>query len=457
MTTEPISVDTIIRRVYTVTFDDEGTILDSASIAVTDGVIVAVGDSADIDATYTAEMIIDGQGMLAMPGLIDAHLHTAQTMMKGLFPELVQKGRIRQPVWRQYLIPFESHLSEEDMALSAQLACAAMLEHGTTTFFDAGGPHPHAAARAYTDAGIRGIITRSTVDNSHDIPESMQLSFDQAVQENIDLVEAWPADGGLVSGAMALRQIMNCTPELITAIHGAAKERGVKVHTHLLEGMDEIDYSIERYGCRPLQFLEGLGVFDETLHCAHSVYATPWDVEEFRSHGVSVAHCGNNYNFGVPRALEYWRSGVPIGLGTDGAATSQGSLDMFRIAAIVASGQQQIYGVPVHESWVMDPDEALRMATRGGARALGMSDRIGQLAVGAQADIVLLRLDETDAAVSVTPFAFLVDGATGHDVDTVLVNGEVLVRGGDVQTLDVQEVRATGTVRQRELVATFTG
>lgn len=453
MATRPTGVDTIIRRAYTVTFDDEGTVLQSGAIAVDDGQIVAVGDSDDIDATYTAKQIIDGQGLLAMPGLIDAHLHTAQTMMKGLFPELVQKGRLRQPIWRQYLIPFESHLSDEDMALSADLAAAAMLQHGTTTFFDAGGPHPQAAAAAYTASGIRGVVTRSTVDNSFDIPESMQLTFDDAVQENIDLVEAWPDDGRRVTGAMALRQIMNCSPELITAIHSAAQERGVKVHTHLLEGMDEIDYSIQRYGCRPLQFLEGLGVFDGTLHCAHSVYATPWDVEEFRKNGVSVAHCGNNYNFGVPRALEYWRAGVPLGLGTDGAATSQGTLDMFRIAAIVGAGQQQIYGVPVHESWVMDPDEALRMATRGGAAALGMSDRIGQLEAGAKADIVLLRLDGTDAAVSVTPFAFLVDGATGHDVDTVLVDGETVVRGGEVLTLDVAEIRATGAVRQRELVA----
>lgn len=453
MPTRPTGVDTIIRRAYTVTFDDEGTVLQSGAIAVDDGRIVAVGDSVDIDTAYTAKQIIDGQGLLAMPGLIDAHLHTAQTMMKGLFPELVQKGRLRQPIWRQYLIPFESHLSDEDMALSADLAAAAMLQHGTTTFFDAGGPHPQAAATAYTASGIRGVVTRSTVDNSFDIPESMQLTFDDAVQENIDLVEAWPDDGRRVTGAMALRQIMNCSPELITAIHSAAQERGVKVHTHLLEGMDEIDYSIQRYGCRPLQFLEGLGVFDKTLHCAHSVYATPWDVEEFRKNGVSVAHCGNNYNFGVPRALEYWRAGVPLGLGTDGAATSQGTLDMFRIAAIVGAGQQQIYGVPVHESWVMDPDEALRMATRGGAAALGMSDRIGQLEVGAKADIVLLRLDGTDASVSVTPFAFLVDGATGHDVDTVLVDGETVVRGGEVLTLDVAEIRATGAVRQRELVA----
>jgi 5-methylthioadenosine/S-adenosylhomocysteine deaminase len=456
VSTTTTKVDLVIRRAYVVTFDDEGTVLSSGSIAVDGGRIVAVGDSALIDTTYEAREIIDGSGMLAMPGLIDSHTHLAQTMMKGLFPELIRQGRIRQPVWRQYLIPFESHLSPEDMQLSAELAAAAMLRHGTTTFFDAGGPHPDAAARAASEAGIRGIVSRSTVDDSHDIPESMQLTTDQAIEENIRLVDAWPA-GGRVSASMALRQIMNCSPALITQIHHEARARGVKVHTHLLEGTDEVDYSVVRYGRRPVEFLIELGVFDDALHCAHAVYATPWDVQRFHAHSVSTAHCGNNYSFGVPRALEFWRSGVAIGLGTDGAATSQGTLDMFRIAAAVSAGQQHIYGVPVHEPWALEPDEALRMATRGGAAALGMAHRIGQLTIDAEADIVLLRLDGPDASVSVTPFSFLVDGATGHDVDTVLVAGTPVVRGGDVLTIDVERTRATGALRQRELVQAFTG
>jgi len=455
VSTTPNRIDLIVRRAYVVTFDDDGSIWDTGSIAIHEGRIVAVDGDARIDSAYVADRVIDGDGLLAMPGLIDAHMHVAQTMMKGLFAEFIRQGRIRQPVWRQYLIPFESHLREEDMYLSTQLAAAAMLQQGTTTFFDAGGPHAHQAACAADAAGIRAIVSRSTVDDSHDIPESMRLTTDQAVDENIRLVEEWPA-GGRVSGAMALRQIMNCSRELITRIHAAASERGVKVHTHLLEGTDEIDYSVVRYGKRPVEFLIDLGVFDQTLHCAHSVYATPWDVEQFRQRGVSVAHCGNNYGFGVPRALEYWRSGVPIGLGTDGAATSEGSLDLFRIALRVATGQQHIYGVPVHEPWALDPDETLRMATRGGARALGMDGRIGQLAPGAKADIVLLRLDGPDASVSVTPFSFLAHGATGHDVDTVIVDGDVVVRAGQVLTMDVDRIRADGAVRQRELVAAFT-
>lgn len=456
MTQQPAEVDLLIRHAYVVTFDDEGSVFPSGSLAVDGGDIVAVGDAADIDARFHAAQVVEAGGMMAVPGLIDAHLHTAQTMMKGLFPELIRKGRIRQPVWREYLIPFEANLTPEDMHLSGLLAYSAMLAQGTTTFFDAGGPHPDEAARAAVSAGIRGVVARSTVDDSYNIPESMRLTTDQAIAENVRLVEAWPA-GERVSGAMGLRQIMNCTPQLIQTIHAEARTRGVKVHTHLLEGMDEIDFAVERHGRRPVEFLVELGVFDETLHCAHAVYASPWDVAAFARHGVSVAHCANNYRFGVPRAVEYLRAGVAIGLGTDGAATSQGTLDMFRIAGAVALGQQHIYGVPVHEFWMLEPDEALRMATRGGASALGMADRLGALTAGRAADVTLLRLDGPDAAVTVTPFAYLVDGATGQDVDTTIVDGKVVVRHGEVITVDVEAVRARGAERQRALVDAFIG
>ncbi|MGC5246366.1 amidohydrolase family protein [Gordonia sp. DT219] len=447
------SIDTLITHADVITFDDEGSLFDDGAIAIDNGSIVEIGPTAALTAKFSAIETVDAAGMIAMPGLIDAHLHTAQTMMRGLFPEIIHHGNLEQPMWRKYLIPFESNLTDDDMELSGRLAYSSLLLTGTTTFFDAGGPHPDAAARAAVDTGIRGIITRSTVDDSFDIPESMRLTTDQAIEENIGLVERWPA-GGRVTGAMALRQIMNCSPELITAIHREATARGVKVHTHLLEGSDEIAFSVVRYGKRPVEFLTELEVFDSTLHCAHSVFASPWDVAAYARSGASVAHCANNYMFGVPRALEYWRSGVAIGLGTDGAATSPGTLDMFRITEAVGRGQQHIYGVPVHEHFLLEPDEPLRMATRGGARALNMSEKIGRLEAGLAADIVLLRTDGPDG-VAVSPLAFLVDGATGRDVDTVFVDGRRVVEGGELTTIDVAETRARGVARQKDLVAAF--
>jgi 5-methylthioadenosine/S-adenosylhomocysteine deaminase len=449
--TDPRPIDLLVQNAYVVAFDDAGTVLTDGAIAVDGGDIIDVGPTAEVAGRYAPRERLFAEGRLAMPGLIDSHLPTAQTMMRGLFAELASKHAMRQPMWREYLIPFESNMSEDDVHLSGLLAYSNLLRTGTTTFFDAGGPHPLSMARAAQEAGIRGIVTRSTVDLAIDIPASMLLTTEQAVAENIAVVEAL-AGNDRVTGAMGLRQIMNCSPELITTIHDEARRRGVKVHTHLLEGMDEIDYAVQQHGTRPVPYLVDLGVFTETLHCAHSVYASPWDLQHYVG-GPSVAHCSNNYRFGVPRALEMWRMGVAIGLGTDGAATSQGSLDMFRVASMVQLGQQHIYGVPVHDFEMLEPDEALRMATRGGARALGFGDRIGSLEPGRAADVVLLRLDGPDAAVTVSPFAFLVDAATGRDVDTVLVGGEVVVRNGDVLTVDLEVVRATGSVRQRELVA----
>jgi 5-methylthioadenosine/S-adenosylhomocysteine deaminase len=453
MTDAPASIDLLVQNATIVTFDDEGTVLTDGAIAIDGGTIVAIGSTTELSAQFAPAERIFAEGLIAMPGLIDAHLHTAQTMMKGLLPEMVMRGTLRQPFWREYLIPFESNMTADDMHLSGQLAYTAMLQSGTTTFFDAGGPHPDAAARAAHEIGIRGVVARSTLDVAFNIPESMQLTTEQAIAENIGLVERWPA-GGRVTGAMGLRQIMNCSPELIVAIHDEARARGVKVHTHLLEGLDEIDYSIELYGKRPIEFLIDRGVFTETLHCAHSVYATPWDVTAFAKHRVSVCHCGNNYRFGIPRALEMWRAGVDIGLGTDGAATSQGTLDMFRIANTVAAGQQHIYGVAPHDFFVLHPLEALQMATRGGAAALGMADRIGRLAPGLAADIVLLSTDSPDASVTVSPIAFLADGATGRDVDTVIVDGRVVVRHRELD-VDVVEMRRAGAARQKELIAPF--
>lgn len=452
--TPPAPIDLLVLHAYVVTFDDVGTVHTDGAIAIDDGRIVEVGSTADLVARYAPRERLLADGKLAMPGLIDAHLHTAQTMMRGLWAELARKHAMRQPAWREYLIPFESNLDEEDVHLSGQLAYSNLLMTGTTTFFDAGGPYPLAMARAAREVGIRGVVTRSTVDQATDIPASMQLTTEQAIEENIAVVEALVGDDR-VTGAMGLRQIMNCSPELITAIHEEARRRGVKVHTHLLEGTDEIDYAVVQYGKRPVPYLVDLGVFTQTLHCAHSVFATPWDVLAYAENGPSVAHCGNNYRFSVPRALEFWRAGVPVGLGSDGAGTSQGTLDLFRITTWVQLGQQQLYGPAAHDFEVLEPDEALRMATCGGAAALGLADRIGSLEPGKAADVVLLRLDGPDAAVTVSPFAFLVDAATGRDVDTVLVGGEVVVRGGEILTLDLAEARARAVPRQRELIASL--
>lgn len=452
----PRSIDTLIQNAHVVTFDDSGTILADGAIAIHEGRILEVGPSHVLSETYAPTRRIFANGQIALPGLTDAHIHTAQTLMRGLLSTLGRTKALRVPTWREYLVPFEASLTPDDVELSGQLAYSSMLATGTTSFFEAGGPHPESMARAAVETGIRGAVSLNTMDGGARIPESMRMSTEEALQRNIDLVDAWPHDpdgGTRVSACMSLRQIITCTPELVTGIHQAAQERGVKVHTHLVEGTYEIDYALENFGRRPVEYLLELGVFDHTLHGAHSVLASIEDVELYAAHGVSAAHCAKgNYAIGAAPALKMWRKGVAIGLGTDGVANA-GTLDMFRVAMLARVGQQYIEATPVHNRNGVGLEEPLQMAVTGGAQAMATHGYTGTLAAGKRADIVLVGTDGPDAAGYSSAEAFLFECASGRDVRTVLVDGEVVVDDGEMTTVDTEQIRAKAAVRQQELAA----
>jgi 5-methylthioadenosine/S-adenosylhomocysteine deaminase len=447
--------DTLLSNVHLVSFDADATVISDGAIAIVDGVIVDRGSSADLAEKWTADRTISGGGKIAIPGLTDAHIHTAQTMMRGLLSTLQKTRSLRVPTWREYLVPFEAALSPDDVELSGMLAYSSMLLTGTTSFFEAGGPHPDRMAAAAWATGIRGSVSLSTMDGGDRIPGSMMMSTDQALARNIEVVESLPtaADGSTrVTGGMSLRQIVTCTPELVTSIHTEARARGVKVHTHLVEGTYEIDYSLERFGKRPIEYLIDLGVFSDTLHCAHSVLASMDDVDLYRQHGASACHCAKgNYAIGAAPALKMWRRGVAIGLGTDGVA-SLGTLDLFRVAMLARIGQQLVEATPAHNRNGVGPEEPLGMAIVGGSRAMGLSAHTGSLEIGKRADVVLIGMDSPDAAGYASPEAFLYECASGRDVTTVIVDGQLVVDGGELLTIDVAGVRARATARQRVLM-----
>jgi len=449
-------VDTLIQNGYVVPFDGDAPSIPDGAIAIRDGVIVDVGPTSELAARWTPDRRIFASGRIVIPGLSDAHFHTAQTLMRGVLTTLQQTRSLRVPTWREYLVPFEAAMTPEDVELAGELAYTSMLATGTTAFFEAGGPHPESMARAADRAGIRGMVALSTMDGGSRIPGSLTMTTDEAIARNIELADALPPapDGSSrVTAAMSLRQIVACTPELVTAIHGEATARGIKVHTHLVEGTYEIDYALERFGMRPIEYLIDLGVFTPTLHGAHSVLMSDDDVDLFVQHGASACHCAKgNYSIGKPPALRMWRRGVDIGLGTDGVALL-GTLDLFRVAMLTNVGQQLVEGTPVHNRNGVRAAEPLEMAIRGGARAMGLGARTGRLAVGTRADIVLLRTDGPDAVGYASEEAFLYECASGRDVDTVLVDGAVVVSDGAHDGTDPVDLHRRAREAQRRLVA----
>jgi 5-methylthioadenosine/S-adenosylhomocysteine deaminase len=453
----PILVDILVSGCAIVTVDERDTVISDGAIAIDGGRILWLGKAADAPALYRGRSTLEGAGRIALPGLIDAHFHTAQQLLRGKLAEIGRRRQLKQPIWKNYLIPFESVLEPQDVHLSALVGYVNMLSVGTTCFAEAGGPHPDEMGRAALEVGLRGFIALSTIDQSEaigaDVPSSMMMTAEEAYDRNVALVNRWRMQER-VKAWLALRQIIVCSPGLIKAIATAARDLDVKVHTHLCEGTYEIDYAGEKFGKRPTEYLDDLGVLSAHLHCAHSVLLSPEEVDLFVKYRLSTCHCAfNNYSIGLPRLIEMWRRGVDIGLGTDGAAW--GTLDIFQVAHAARVAQEAVSGAPWHIRTPLSSEQLLRIATMGGARALGLQGEIGSIEIGKRADIVLCDATEMDQAPLYDPLFAAANTVVGRDIRSVVVDGKLVMKDRKILTVDVDEIRARLAARRPIIMERF--
>lgn len=451
-------VDILVVDADMVTLDEKNTVIRDGAVAVDQGRIVWVGPSSQATTRFRGRSVLNGSGMLLLPGMIDAHFHTAQQLLRGKLVEMSRRSPLKIPVWKNYLVPFESVLQPEDVYLSGLLAYANMIRVGTTCFAEAGGPHPDEMGRAALEIGIRGFIALSTIDQSSaigmDVPASMRSTPNSALESNVALVQRWRKEDR-VKAWFSLRQIIVCSPGLITEISRAARELDVKIHTHLCEGIYEIDFAAEKYGRRPTEFLQDLGVLSHHLHCAHSVLLAPQEVDLYQEYRLSACHCAfNNYSIGPHRLTEMWRRGIDIGLGTDGPA-GFGSLDMFQVAHGARIGQQAVCGSPFHVRVPISSEELLRVVVNGGARALGMYDEIGSIEVGKRADFILTAATEVDQMPFYEPLYVAANVTVGRDVRTVVVDGKIVMKDRELTTIDLDELKARLQQRQPIIMERF--
>ncbi|HTW02396.1 MAG TPA: amidohydrolase [Streptosporangiaceae bacterium] len=438
----PAVADLLITGADLVTMDAARPLVRDGAIAVRAGEISWIGPAGEARRVEAARTL-DGSGQIALPGLIDTHFHTGQQLLRGKIIELAKRRQLRLPIWRNYLIPFESVLTEEDLYLSAQLAYANALRVGTTCFAEAGGPHPDQMARAALDTGIRGLVALSTMDTGDGLPSSMRFSTREAIDRNVALVKAWgtSATRSRVGAWLALRQLLVCSRDLWEAFRDAAGDLGTRIHIHLAEGTYEVEYAAEQWGMRPAEYLDALGFLGPAVHAAHSILLSAGEIDLYADHQVSAAHCPlGNFIIGVPKIPEMRRRGIRVGLGTDGAAS--GSIDLFEAIRVSWVALQSHYGTPWHVRNVAPLEDLLRMATLGGAEALGLDGETGSLEPGKKADIVLASTRALDLQPVYDPVFTAARGITGRDVESVIVDGEVVVEHGALTTLDETELRA---------------
>lgn len=454
----PRKVDLLLKGCDVVTVDGKNRVIRDGAVAVAGNRIVWIGKASAAAREVVATSTVDGCGQIAMPGLIDAHVHTAQTLLRGKLAEIGRRQQVKNPPWKNYYIPFEGMLTDEDVYLSGLLCYANMLSVGTTCFAEAGGPHPDAMGRAAVDVGIRGFVALSTIDQGVKTPRTMIATTAQAYDRNVALVKRWKgtAQGtDRVQAWLSLRQIIVCSPELIKAMAEAARALDVKIHTHLCEGVYEIDYALEKFGKRPAEYLHDLGALDRHMHCAHSVLLSAEEMDLYVKHRPSACHCAfNNYHIGPHRLSEMWKRGIDIGLGTDGAA-SWGSLDIFQVAHMTRVGQQAVMGTPLAYRNVMPSEEILKVATNGGGRALGIEKEIGSLEVGKKADILLVDRSQLDHLPLYDPYFVAANSVVGRDVRSVVVDGKLVMKDRELLTVDRAEIERRLAERLPRLMERF--
>jgi 5-methylthioadenosine/S-adenosylhomocysteine deaminase len=439
----PARADLVITGADLVTMDPAQPVVRDGALAVSNAQISWIGASGRARQHISADQTLDAPGRIALPGLIDTHFHTAQQLLRGKIIELARRRQLKLPIWRNYLIPFESILTEEDVYLSGQLGYANALRVGTTCFAEAGGPHPDHMARAAMDTGIRGLVALSTIDTGDDLPAAMKFTTKDAIDRNVALLRNWgvSATERRVGAWLALRQLLVCSPELWESFRDIADEHGTRVHTHLAEGSYEVDYAAEHWGKRPAEHLDAIGFLGARVHAAHSILLSAREIDLYAERDVSVAHCPlGNFIIGAPKVPEMLRRGIRTGLGTDGAAS--GSIDLFEAIRVSWVTLQNQFGTPWHVRNVVTLEDLLRMATLGGAEALGMGRELGSLTVGKRADIVLANPSHWDLQPVYDPVFTAARGITGRDIETVIVDGQPVVRDGALTTIDEQELRA---------------
>jgi 5-methylthioadenosine/S-adenosylhomocysteine deaminase len=377
---------------------------------------------------------IDAAGALLVPPLVNGHTHAAMTLFRGWGGDLPLMRWLREVIW-----PVEAKLEPEDVYWGARLACAEMIRTGTTRFWDMYW-HPGATARAVRDSGLRATIGRPLFD-----ADGNTAATQQAALGSLDeLAELGPE----VERALTPHAIYTVSEELLRWIAELAADRELAVHIHLSETEQEVGDCLERHGLRPAAYLDRLGMLGPRTVLAHGVWLDAAELELIAERGCTVvANPVANMKLAVGGVFPYpaaRRAGVAVGLGTDGAGSND-SLDLLSDLKVFALAQRHTAGDPT----VLSAEEAWRMATGAHAPLLtGDPERAGALRVGAPADMLLLRGGALELSLG-DLHSDLVYAANGSVVDTTVVGGRVLMRGGEIPGLD--EIVARAVERSRRL------
>jgi len=398
--------------------------IENGALAIKNGKIIFVGKRASAN-KIQAETKINAKEKIAMPGLINCHTHVPMTLFRGIAEDQPLETWLKKTIW-----PLEAKLKSEDVYVGALLGCLEMIKNGTTCFADMYF-HENMVAKAVEKSGLRGVLAEGIIEAGN------KALGEKMLNESINFAEKFRGyANGRVTTFLGPHAAYSCSPELLNKIKNKSLELNVGVHIHLAESKEMFRKFEKRYGPSEVEFLDKMEFFRDHVLAAHCINLSREDMQILSKRGVNVAYvpvANMKLGVGAAKVKDLTDSGVNVGLGTDGPA-SNNTLDMFETMKIGTLLQKLVYLNPK----ILPVHEVLRMATLNGAKALGLGKNIGSLEVGKKADMILVDLSKPHLKPLHNTYASIVYSAHGSDVDTVIVDGKIIMENRHVKTLDEQ-------------------
>jgi 5-methylthioadenosine/S-adenosylhomocysteine deaminase len=411
-----------------VTMDGAARVIPAGAVAIDGDRIVAVGPADDIAARYNAAVRMDVRGQVVLPGLVNAHSHAPMVLFRGLADDLALMDWLTK-----YIFPAEGKsVSPDFVRIGTRLAALEMIESGTTSFADMYYFEDDIADVTH-EAGLRAVLGQAVIQ----FPVADAPTPAAGLARADAFIAKWKADP-LITPAVAPHAPTTVDAPTLKAARALANKYGVPLLIHLAETRDEVKAVQAAHQKSPAQYLESLGVWDGRSLAAHGVWLDDADMTLLARRGVGVSHnpeSNMKLASGIAAVPKWIEAGMRVGLGTDGAA-SNNDLDMFEAMRFAAL----LHKVATMNPQVMPARLALELATRRGAEALGLGDRIGSLEPGKQADVITVSMDGARQTPMFDAMSHLVYVSRGDDVRNTIVAGRILMRDRQVLTLNRADV-----------------
>ncbi len=401
--------------------------IENGAVAIRNGSIVAVGRASVVGAKYKAKTTIDAHGMAVLPGFVNTHTHVAMSLFRGIADD-----RDLMDWLQNYIFPAEAkNVDREFVKWGTRLGEIEMIRSGTTTLADMYYFESEVAKQTKA-AGLRGVLGETLID----FPAPDNKTWEAMVANVRSFVHEWKGDR-LITPALAPHAPYTVSEDHLKQVRALATELGAPILIHVSETKNELQQIAEKHnGMTPGMYLDSIGFLGHDVVAAHGVWLTPEEITIFAAKGTGVAHNPDSNMMlasGVAPIPAMLRAGVNVGLGTDGPAGSGNNMDMIEVMANAARLQK----VASLDPKILGAREVLKMATIGGAKVLGLDDKIGTLEAGKRADVIVIDLRHAKTQPVYSVESAVVYAATGDDVVDTICDGRILMRDKKVLTIDV--------------------